>query len=306
MKRTENYKPAFTDEEGLYENLTQRQQRLLGVHASFAKHEEEKSIDRQYTIHTGSPAGKKANKSQGKTKGSGRKSKGHTQRVLLPLIAGMFASLASVAQQGLQLGVQGVPQLSWLMNSDDKDNSDFEYRTTFNGAFGITSQYGFTDNLGIGLDAMYSIQGQRYKLDGTEYYRRVDYVKIPLMLVYTSELTSSVLIMGKIGPQLDLLTDARLMDKDGKELISDQKAAYMNYDVAGVAMLGAGFMLSDNLLLETSLRYDFGFTDAEDKDYDKNINDADAPGDGIDNNNRAVTNNMTAGVNVGLRYVFGE
>jgi hypothetical protein len=36
------------------------------------------------------------------------------------------------AQEGVQVGIEGTPQMSWLINQDDSDNSKFEYLNTFN------------------------------------------------------------------------------------------------------------------------------------------------------------------------------
>lgn len=295
MKRIEQRNIAMTDEEELYESLTEKQRRFSGAQMQRSK----SSIKSAGGQADSGP--EKGRKGKSGTKGSipGRKA----GRTALSFIAALLVSAGAVAQSGLQVGVQGVPQMSWLMNSDDRDNGAFEYLPTINGAFGLTLQYGFTDNFGIGLDGLYSMQGQRYELDGIEYYKRIDYIKIPLMFTYSTSLSSSVMLLGKIGPQAGILIDAKLQDKDGDEVVSNQSAGYMDYDIGGVAMLGAGFNLSEVLILETSLRYDFGFTDAEDKDYHRSLNDPDAPTNGV-NEGRAVTNNMTAGVNIGLKYLI--
>lgn len=222
--------------------------------------------------------------------------------------AGIFAicmmPLAFVsAQQSFLVGVQGTPHMSWLMNQDDRDNASFKYLPTFTGSFGITSQFNFTPNTGIGLDALYSYQGQRYELSGIERFRMVEYVKIPLMLVYSYEVTPGVMLIGKIGPQAGMLVNARLLDKDGDRIVSDHKNAYEDFELSGVAVGGAGFKLSDNLFFDALLRFDYGFTDAEDKDYKPNVNNPTVSNEGKITTNRAVTNNSTAGVTIGIRYL---
>jgi len=204
------------------------------------------------------------------------------------------------AQEGFQLGIEGTPQMSWLMNKDDQNNTSFENVNTYNGSFGISLQYGFTKSAGIGLNGLYSYQGQSFKLDGVEQIKKLEYLKIPLMFVYNYEINSNWCFIGKIGPQLDLLMNAKLTDKDGNDIVSDQKNAYANYDIAGVASAGFGLRLNDNLSLDAALRYDYGFTDAENKDYKKNINHP----NGAIIINRATTYNTTAGITVGLRYLF--
>jgi hypothetical protein len=56
------------------------------------------------------------------------------------------------------------------------------------------------------------------------------------------------------------------------------------------------------LFLDASLRYDYGFTDAENKDYNRNINHP----NGEIVTSRALTSNSTGGVTIGVRYLFSE
>jgi len=204
------------------------------------------------------------------------------------------------AQEGFQLGIEGTPHLSWLINKDDQKNTLFEEVYNLNGALGISAQYGFTKSAGIGVNAIYSLQGQSYKYNGVEQVKRVEYIKIPLMFIYNYEMNSTWAFIGKIGPQIELLMNAKLTDKDGNTIVSDQKDAYANYDIAGVASAGFGVKLSDMITLDAALRYDYGFTDAENKDYKKNINHP----NGAVVTSRAMTYNSTAGITIGLRYLF--
>src|SRR4051812_49172020 len=110
------------------------------------------------------------------------------KKMILPIV--IFAASAMIinpikAQQCFQVGAQVTPQMSWLMNRNDVDNPDFTYLSTFRGAVGLTSQFGCTDNIGIGLDVLYSMQGQRFKLSGVERFKQVDYLKVPVTFIYT-------------------------------------------------------------------------------------------------------------------------
>lgn len=208
------------------------------------------------------------------------------------------------AQGGIHLGVQGTPHMSWLVNQDDMDNTSFKYLPTFTGSFGITSQFDFSPTAGIGIDAIYSFQGQRYEYMGFERTRLVEYVKVPVMLVYNYEVAPMVMLIGKIGPQAGFLANARLLDKDGNRIVSDQTFAYEDFELSGVLMGGAGFMLNDNLFLDAMIRLDYGFTDAENKDYAPNINNPVADNDPRRNADRDFTSNATSGITIGLRYLI--
>jgi len=221
--------------------------------------------------------------------------------------ASMFAFIPGIkAQKNMLLGVEGTPQMSWLYNTDDMDNNSFENINTLNGSFGVSWQFNFTKSSGIGINALYSYQGQRYKLAGIERSKRLEYVKIPLMYVYTSDMNSDVMFIGKIGPQLGMLMNAKLVDAEGTLIIDNQTDAYENFEISGVVSAGVGFKMGERFLFDLSLRADCGFTDAEDKSYKLNINDPVIVqnGNGSSINTRAMTNNVTAGITFGFRYII--
>lgn len=225
------------------------------------------------------------------------------------IATGMFALSQTVtAQQSMLIGVEGTPQMSWLYNEDDRDNKAYKEVNTLNGSFGVSWQFNFTNMLGIGVNGLYSYQGQRYELNGVERVKKIEYVKIPVMFVYTSDINSDIMFIGKIGPQLGLITQARFTDKEGDDIIIDHKSAYEDFDISGVISAGIGFKLGENFILDASLRGDCGFTDAEDKDYKLNINNPTVAvnGNGSEStiSNRAMTSNATAGVTVGIRYLI--
>ena len=212
--------------------------------------------------------------------------------LLSTIVLVSFAALNSAsAQKGFSLSVKGTPQFSWLQNSDDNDNSHYSKKATFNTNFGIGGAYNFTDNLGVGLDVLYSLQGQKYELEGVEYRQKVDYLKLPLMFTYNTNPSRPISFIGKVGPQLSILTSSRLNDKDGHKL-ADTKDAYKDVTFGGVAVAGVQYRLDKALFLTAAARYDYDFTNAENKDYAGRT-----PG-------RADTHNMTAGLEVGLKYLL--
>ena len=211
------------------------------------------------------------------------------------------------AQEGLKLGIEGTPQMSWQLNKDDDNNSSFQYGNTFNGSFGISSQYGFNETMGVGLNVLYSFQGQQFDLNGVTRIKKVEYLKIPVMFTYNYNFNSDISFTGKIGPQVGIAMNAKLTDSGGNSVVGDQRSAYADLDFSGMASAGIGFKLSDNLFLDASLRYDYSVTDAENKDYKQYINNPSVlitNGGGI--NNRAMAHNMTAGVTIGIRYLIAK
>lgn len=194
---------------------------------------------------------------------------------------------AANAQEGLSVGIRAIPQATWMLNSDQKDLPGYESKTTFGAAFGVGANYNFTKNMGVGLDVLYSMQGQKSELAGIENTIKTSYLKIPLMFTYNTGIDSNrkVAFIGKLGPQMGV----RLTSKDemsGVE-VPGTKDAYRNVNFGAVAGAGARFALAQNITLDAGVRFDYEFTDAKESAY--KIGDA-------------ATNNMTLGVEVGLNY----
>ena len=207
-----------------------------------------------------------------------------------------FAGLTSInkvsAQKGFSASVKTTPQFSFLENKDDNNNNNYETKATFNTNFGIGGAYNFTGKLGIGVDVLYSLQGQRYKLSGTEYNQKNEYVKVPVYFTYNSNPSKIVSFVGKIGPQVSFITSSKLDDKDGKTILSDTKARYKSTTFGGAALAGVQIKLDQNMSLVTGARFDYDFTNAEDDTYQGYTS------------GRSNTYNMTAGIEVGLKYNF--
>ncbi|MEO6638369.1 MAG: outer membrane beta-barrel protein [Ginsengibacter sp.] len=207
-----------------------------------------------------------------------------------------FAGLTSVnkvnAQKGFSASVKAVPQFSFLQNKDDNKNSSYDNKATFNASFGIGGAYNFTNKLGLGIDALYSLQGQRYNLGGIELNQKNEYVKVPLYFTYNSNPGNTVSFVGKIGPQVSFITSSKLDNKDGETVLSDTKDRYKSTTFGGAALAGVQFKLDQNMYLVTAARFDYDFSNAEDDTYQNYPV------------GRAHTYNMTAGVEVGLKYNF--
>ena len=209
--------------------------------------------------------------------------------------AALLLSLAVLnqasAQKGFSFSVKGTPQFSWLSNSDDNNNSNYSRKTTFNTNFGIGGAYNFTNNLGVGLDVLYSLQGQKYDLSGTEFHQKVDYLKLPVMFLYNTNPAKPVSFIAKLGPQLSIRTSAKLDNSNGDEM-ADTKDAYKSVTFGGVAVAGVQFRLDKSFYVTAAARYDYDFTNAENKDFAGYTA------------GRADTHNMTAGLEVGLKYLL--
>lgn len=204
----------------------------------------------------------------------------------------LLSTNTSKAQQGYQIGVNVMPQLSFLLNSSDADNSLLETSPGLTGSLGLGFGYNFSDNLGVGIDAIYSAEGQYYEAIGIKTFQRLDYFKIPLMISFNTNPNKKAMFLAKVGPQFNLLSSAKILDDEGDELVADNKDQFSDFTIGGALFVGGSFSLTENLLLDAGLRGDIAFLNAEDED---------APQYPL---NREVTLPMTTALQIGLRYNF--
>lgn len=195
---------------------------------------------------------------------------------------------------GFYFGARIAPQLSWMVNQDDLNDEYFETRQKVAASLGLAAGYNFSEHLGIETNLIYSLQGQSYQYKGIEYNQKVNYVKIPVMFTYTSS-SSPIMFLGKVGPQLNILTKAKIDPVPvitGEAITNNNEARYESMVLGGVLSLGGRYALTHNLFVDASLRYDISFTNVEDKAYKYYTAD------------RADTYNMTAGIELGVNYML--
>lgn len=208
----------------------------------------------------------------------------------------MFMGLVTAnrvnAQQGFSVSVKGTPQFSFLQNKDDNNNNSYSRKATFNTNFGLGAGYNFTKYLGVGVDVLYSLQGQKYDLSNVEYKQKINYVKVPVYFTYNSDASKIVSFIGKVGPQVSFLTDAKLTDNNSGKTVDDTKDRYKTTTFGGAALAGVQFKVQPELYVTTAARFDYDFTNAEDKNYYSYAQ------------GRAKTYNSTVGLEVGLKYMI--
>lgn len=205
----------------------------------------------------------------------------------------MMAMTTNVnAQKGLNLSVKATPEFSFLLNQEDNDNSLYDSKATFNTNFGIGAGYNFTDNVGVAIEGLYSLQGQKYELSGKDYNQKVNYIKVPVYFTYNSNPEKLISFSGKIGPQVSFLSTSKLTNDDGKNLVSNTNDRFEKATFSGAAEAGIQLRMDKNLFLTAGVRFDADFTNAEDEDYTT------YPA------GRAKTYNMTSGLEVGFKYNF--
>jgi hypothetical protein len=126
-------------------------------------------------------------------------------------VFGMLLIGSMWAQEGaISIGAVLLPQSTWLLNQDDSDaGPELDYEVTWGFAGGISASYNFNDQLGVGLDVLYSNQGQKYKgtQSGISYTAKatLNYLKLPLLFRFNSDPNSVVQFNAFLGPQFSFL-----------------------------------------------------------------------------------------------------
>ncbi len=151
------------------------------------------------------------------------------------------------AQKGFSVSMKAAPQFSFLQNKDDNNVYNYDQRATFNAGFGLGAGYNFTKNLGVGADALYSLQGQRYTLNNVKFYQKNDYIKVPVYFSYNSDASKAVSFIGKVGPQVSFLTNSKLDDNNGNKINGDTKNRYKDVTFGGMVSAGAQYKLQSDL-----------------------------------------------------------
>ncbi len=210
-----------------------------------------------------------------------------------------FAAVAAIgtannanAQEGFYIGAQATQQFSGMYNQDDVDNENFDYKITPGQSFGLSGGYNFNKHMGVAAEAIFSMEGQKYELNKTTFRRKLNYVKVPVLFTYNTDASKKVMFTAKLGPQVGLLTSAKLNDADGNTLLKDTKDSYETFTFGGMLGASARVNLAKNLYLDAGLKLDANFINNE----VETVNES--------NIARAQTYNTNAGIEVGIKYFF--
>ncbi len=231
-----------------------------------------------------------------------------------------------LGQKGLKLGVIALPQNTWLINADDWNapKNEYDHKLTFGMSGGLLAGWHFGDGVGLKLNFLYSLQGQKYasindEKENVENNIRLQYFKIPLMISFNSRTEySKVIFSFGAGIQAGFLTRARFFNND-QSYTPDQILyanvldypstfeSYKKFVYGPVAEFGFDIKLTYNIMANLRLRGDYMLFDSEDKNQTITYMQNGIPyrefywGD-----TRPETKQITAGILVGLTYTFTE
>lgn len=222
----------------------------------------------------------------------------------LLLLFGCSHSL--LAQKGPQIGVFGGPQSTWMFNQDDSDEGDqLDYQPTYGSQMGVRAGFFFSDKVGLEAGFFRSSQGQKYKHvfefggneEEYESERSLTYNKIPILLHLRSQPDEAAYFSVVVGPQFSMLSGMSSSNDfpSGFGLQANSWGDESDYEEMTTDIVlgfGPGFSLTDFLKLDLHFRFDYSFTDAENKSEGWS-------------DDRPITNNVTGALQLGLVYGFG-
>jgi hypothetical protein len=224
------------------------------------------------------------------------------------------------AQKGLKVGFTASPLNSWMLNQQDIDapEADFKYRTTWGMQGGLTGGVNFSNRFGIMANILYSAQGQRFTTNPEGLDRGIKnnialyYLKLPVMLRFSTKPVKKVVWSIYGGMQIAHLTKAKFFNDDYRFIPDNPNVRYPNtrdlynewyYSLVGG--FGADVRLTRQLYLNLNVRVENGIMDTEKKSaqyYERQFNRLLVRNYYPDN--RPETALLVYGFNFGFTYHF--
>ncbi|MFZ6053217.1 porin family protein [Halocola ammonii] len=176
-------------------------------------------------------------------------------------------------------GLTGGPNVTDVIHNDFLESTDYEFGFTA----GFNYQYRLNENITIGADLLYEKRG----FNSVVLYSREDefnsvysltvfdfhYVTLPIKAGYRLNVTDKLYGFGNLGvaPGYLIKTEfdiPELFSYNGGEPITANKTEEANrIDLAGLAELGAGYQISDNILCYVLAKYQYSILSVSDTEY---------------------------------------
>lgn len=228
---------------------------------------------------------------------------------LLVLISGFVQ-----AQKGFEIGPAIQFQSTWMTNKFDYDlGPELDVKPTYGMAYGGIVSYGFSNRHGIRTGVMLSQLGQKYttaaefkELPSTAYATSADYLLIPLMYRYNSDLgKSNTAFVLQVGPQFGMLQSVKaqylvrnFVDSTASVMaVPDDsvKQRYNSMDISAVIGVGLNVRFSKMLHMNAMLNLSYSLQSIEQSSF-KNALYPTRPSN---------TRNAVAGLQVSFCYLLG-
>jgi hypothetical protein len=254
------------------------------------------------------------------------------KKIFILLTVFLFIS-ESKAQSGLQLGLRYNPEFTGYSNSNDAQAGDeLQYASHFTElSFGAGAIYNINSMCGIGVDILFSREGQAYTgtINGTPHadaysavvakqlslngmaatgdyvaLAELNYIKVPIMFSLSTDNTQPFFLSLMVGPQIEFLhgvaQEVNAEDLDYPNSSVTPADLYNSVALSVVLAFGASYNVSSHWILSAKLRFDYGFTDAEKKDV--MVTYSGAPAVRFYSTDRSAVHTETAGLLLGVDF----
>ena len=172
-------------------------------------------------------------------------------------------STASAQAPSAQWGVLAGANFAKLSNSSGASS-----RTGV--VVGLSADFNLASHFGVEIDGLYSQQGDKESMNGSDVTLHLDYVAVPVLLRYNFPTQSTVRPFVVLGPQVGFRVKCELTQ--GSNSATCQEFAGENaksVDVSGTAGAGLGFKVGKEEL-SLQARYNMGFANVFSNSDSKN------------------------------------
>ncbi|MFN6946098.1 MAG: porin family protein [Cytophagaceae bacterium] len=238
------------------------------------------------------------------------------KRLLLLLSFLCFGISQVNAQDNIEIGLIYVPQVTSIINFSHNDPI-YQNRLTFAGATGLTFTYHFNNRFALQTGVLYNSHNQKFKSEipaGSETRewkgkKRLDYLKLPLVIKYSMPIDRKMSFHLYAGPQLSYLLKGEggvvvwrnYGNSTYYDLPHSSNDHYARLTIDGVLGFGLDFRITRTLTVTGGIRSDFSFTDME----NKKATYMDEPLYYYGDPNRGSSHNFTVGFLMGISYRLG-
>jgi hypothetical protein len=193
------------------------------------------------------------------------------------------------------MGLSYTPQKSFMLNDDEKNDTNLQPSWNYNESFGLELGFRFKNislTTGIIKSKQGIIQGKPTAYSATT---NLSYLKIPILFNIQTPIIKKFSIIFSGGFQLSILTKAKIIMPYGLRLPGNDKQWFKKATYDCVGYIGIQYEIYDNINLTIGPRIDYSLSDPEDKDH---IYRGNRSSGRHWKKGRSSTNNITKGIKV--------
>ena len=225
------------------------------------------------------------------------------KRITFLMLIAFFALVSTkiYAQEGVFIGAKFTPGISSINSSTYSDSVTLETTIALGG--GGLIGYQFNEHIATQLEVMYMASGQRYKSGTRDYHVKTNYLSVPLLFKWSTDINNPVSFNVQLGPQISFLMGTELeTDNAGGGVQIEPEISIRPQDIGIAYGLGLDFNITEDSRLQGlfGFRGVNGFVDINNQDE---INPEDP---GITEQYIIIEKATTSlyGIYLGLQYRF--